>query len=579
MSTARPAGARERRAFWIAFGLLAFMLAAGLGLREPWPADEPRFVLVARAMVESGDWLFLRRGIELYADKPPFYFWLQSLAFLVLRSWRISFLVPSLAAALCTLALTYDLVRRLSTRRAARLAMLGLGTTLMFAFQARTAQIDATLTFFVTLSCYGLLRHVLLGPAWRWYGIAAAAAGVGVVTKGVGFLPLLMLAPYAYARIRGFHGLAPLAARDWRWTLAPVLFVLPILLWLVPLVFAVKLAGDDPARDAYVTELVFRQTAERYAEPWHHAQPVWYFLQAAAWMWLPLVLALPWAVPAWRRRFAARRDARMLLPLAWVVLVFVFFSATPGKREVYVLPALPMFAVALAPLLPGLLRRRGPRLALWGTTLAFGLALFACGGWALVSDPAYEQRMLEQRALWPWALVATLGAVAIAAALVARPRRAPLAWLAFAFATWTLYGLWGYPAFDAARSARGVMARAGAMAGSRAELALVGWREQHLLQADRRVTEFGFSRPLAEQRAAALRWLAASPGRRRVVIVDEGLDACLDRARVRSLGVSNRRGWFLFGHDAVVAGCAAREAGTDTTRAAGSADAAAGAGR
>ena len=47
------------------------VLGAGLGLRDPWPADEPRFALIAREMVESGQWLFPMRGGELYPDKPP----------------------------------------------------------------------------------------------------------------------------------------------------------------------------------------------------------------------------------------------------------------------------------------------------------------------------------------------------------------------------------------------------------------------------------------------------------------------------------------------------------------------------
>jgi hypothetical protein len=38
--------------------------------------------------------------------------------------------------------------------------------------------------------------------------------------------------------------------------------------------------------------------------------------------------------------------------------VVLFFSIPHGKRDVYILPALPMFCLALAPLLPGLLKRR-----------------------------------------------------------------------------------------------------------------------------------------------------------------------------------------------------------------------------
>ena len=71
----------------------------------------------------------------------------------------------------------------------------------------RSAQIDATLCALTTLSLYGLLRHLLLGPAWWWYFVGGLAAGLGVITKGVGFLPLLVLIPYGVFRARGFEGL------------------------------------------------------------------------------------------------------------------------------------------------------------------------------------------------------------------------------------------------------------------------------------------------------------------------------------------------------------------------------------
>ena len=108
----------DRRQAWMLFALAFFVLAAGYGLREPWPADEPRFVLVAKQMVEGGDFLFPHRGVELYPDKPPLYFWLLSLAYAAIGSWRWSFLLPSLLAAMGTLALVHDLGRRLWNPRA-----------------------------------------------------------------------------------------------------------------------------------------------------------------------------------------------------------------------------------------------------------------------------------------------------------------------------------------------------------------------------------------------------------------------------------------------------------------------------
>ena len=128
---ASSAARRERRQFCVFMLIALGLLAVGIGLRDPWPSDEPRFALVARQMIASGDWLFPHRGIELYSDKPPLLFWLQAASYEVVRNWRIAFLLPSLLAGLLTLGLTYDLGRRFWNHRAGLLAALGV----LFAFQ------------------------------------------------------------------------------------------------------------------------------------------------------------------------------------------------------------------------------------------------------------------------------------------------------------------------------------------------------------------------------------------------------------------------------------------------------------
>ena len=69
---------RASREFWLLAVVALLILGTGLGLRDPWPSDEPRFTLVAKHMVESGDWLFPRRGTELYSDKPPMLMWFEA---------------------------------------------------------------------------------------------------------------------------------------------------------------------------------------------------------------------------------------------------------------------------------------------------------------------------------------------------------------------------------------------------------------------------------------------------------------------------------------------------------------------
>ena len=185
----------DRRSLLLLLLLATVLFGAGIGLRDPWPADEPRFALVARQMVESGQWLFPMRGGELYPDKPPVFMWAIALFLKATGSLRVAFLLPSLLAGLGTLALVFDLARRLHDRATAWRTGLLLLLTVQFTLQARTAQIDGLVTFFITLGVYGFLRFLLLGGGWRWYYLGWFAAGLGVITKGVGILALFVLVP------------------------------------------------------------------------------------------------------------------------------------------------------------------------------------------------------------------------------------------------------------------------------------------------------------------------------------------------------------------------------------------------
>jgi len=536
-----------RRATWLFWLIALLILGTGLGLRDPWPADEPRFALAARQMLESGQWLFPHRGIELYSDKPPLFMWLQASLLWLTGQLRIAFLLPSLLAALGTLWCVVDLGRRLWTTRVGVLAGYATLLAFQFTFQAKRAQIDPLLVFWVTLSCYALLRHLLRGPDWRLWTLGWAAAGLGTITKGVGVLALLILLPAGIAALRGWPGVR-VHARDPRFWLGPLAFIAACGIWLVPMLVAALGAGSADYR-AYVDDLLIRQTVTRYANAWHHQQPWWNFIEVALTTWLPTVLALPWALPAWRRRLQ-RRDPRYLLPLVWVLLVFVFFSIPAGKRDMYILPALPMLALALAPLLPGLLRRTGVQRMLLAFVLVLALATLAAGLAMLLSDPGFARRLLEGRpphvATGLGWMFTAIGSFGLGACLWFGRRRAPAALLATLTLLWLLYSLVGAPLLNDGSSSRGLMRAVGATIGPQAELGLVGWREQQMLMADRPAADFGFRQPLSVQFAAGLRWQQARPQQRWLLVEQgDGLPACVDRAHARDMGLTNGRRWWL----------------------------------
>jgi 4-amino-4-deoxy-L-arabinose transferase-like glycosyltransferase len=535
-------------------GLGLLVIGAGLGLRNPWPADEPVFALIARDMLASGNWLIPMVGGDYFQDKPPLLNWMQAAGYWLTGSEKIGFLLPSLLAGVGTLLLIYDLGRRLWTREAGLYAALLLLFTVQFTLQSRRAQQDALLMFFTVLSLYCLLRQLLLGGGWRWAVAAGAAAGFGALAKVVGFFSFMLLAPWLYAVWRGWPRVQ--WQRPWpMWLLAPLACAAVIAAWLLPIWV---LAQHDAGIRAYFRELVFVQTFGRYVDPWHHYRPVWYFLQVMVTSWLPLALLLPWLVPGWREALRAR-DARVLLPLGFAVLYVAFFTASRGKRDVYILSALPMVALAAGYLLPELLRRRGVQRMLLGF-VGFIAALCIAGYfWLTLGDAEQGAALLADGGLASFGPLAAIATAAIIAMAIFRGSRAHLALLSTLTAAWLVLGFWVFPQMDGSRSARDFIARVEALAVPDRELGLLAYHEHFLWHLQRPTVNFGhrrFREGDAETFDAAA-WLAAAPSRQ-LLVPERMLQPCFSgAATVRRVGESSRGDWFLVS-GLPAADCAAR---------------------
>jgi 4-amino-4-deoxy-L-arabinose transferase-like glycosyltransferase len=520
--------------------LALLLMATGLGLRDPWPADEPRFALVAQDMLRSGDWLFPRVGGDLYADKPPLFFWLMAGAMALTGSMRAGFLLPSLLAGIGSVLLVYDLLRRVRGRAAAFAGAFVLLITFQFVWQARQAQIDGVLCFLTTLGLYGLLRHLLAGPSPGAYLLGWAAAGLGVITKGVGFLPLLILVPFAILVRRGWPhsgrpggmlGLAGVAV-----------FLIAIGFWFVPMMVASSAGGE--LLD-YRNEILFHQTVTRYADAWHHNEPPWYYLtNVIPVLWLPLIALVPWLWPRWRAALRSR-DTFVAVLLTWVVIVVAFFTASSGKRGVYVIPAIPALAMAAAPWLPDLLRARGTRrLAFTLAATLTGLAGLAALYFLIDRDAA--ERVVRDYALQP---VAPLAVAAVAGGVALAVFRVRDAWLAYAgvlAGAMMVVGFVVYPRIDADRSGRAFMERVERASAGIAELGLLSAKEQYLLELRRPSINFGHARWREREIEASdgAAWLVQRPGRA-LVMDRRAREACFPDADAVDLGRENRQHWFL----------------------------------
>jgi 4-amino-4-deoxy-L-arabinose transferase-like glycosyltransferase len=328
----------------------------------------------------------------------------------------------------------------------------------------------------------------------------------------------------------------------WRWALGPLALIVAVSIWLAPMLIA---AEHDPALARYRDEILFKQTVNRYADPWHHREPFWYFIiEVIPALWLPLTALLPWLVPRWRESFR-KFDLRVVLPLTWVVLVVLFFSLSGGKRGVYVLPAVPALALACAPWLSEIARRRSAQRTLFG--IACTIAAITLAGAVFLLTNAHERnKVIDSYEIDPLAPLILIGVIAALACIVARPVRGFAAYGMTIIGSLLVVSFWVNPVMNDVRSGADFMRTVQSMTADVRELGLVAYKEQYLLYLDRPVTTFGHARwREAEQEASdAAAWLAAAPGR--VLLVDKFARAkCFANATARPVGTANRIEWSL----------------------------------
>ncbi len=369
----------------VLFGFCFVLFFVNLGQWDLWNPDEPRYAQVAREMVTGGDWILMHVNQRVYGDKPPLFFWVVGLSSFLLNGFTsFSVRFPSALFGTLTVLLTFFLGRKLYCSRSGFLSGFILATNVEFHYLATRANIDTTLTFFTTaaLLCffhwYGDRKRLSI------YGFYVAMA-FATLTKGpVGFiLPLLVALIYlgvqrewqSIRKMRLFTGLALLLAI--------------VLCWYLP---AVLKGGRE-----YLDYTIFRQSIDRYSEGWSHARSFLYYFYIFPTDFMPWTLFLPAGFIHLCKGIGKEKRKESLFLLIWFSVIFLFFTLSKGKRELYLAPLYPAASVIVGKLWFDFISTPMERLkrewisvplyALMGAALIGGLAL----PWVLRATlPAYQ---------------------------------------------------------------------------------------------------------------------------------------------------------------------------------------------
>lgn len=360
---------------WAAAVLACYLVFLDRGLNEP---DEGRYAEIGREMALGGDWFTPHLNGIPHFQKPPLLYWLTALSIKAFGAHAWAARLPSVLAALGTLALTGWLARMLLGAQSRRPAMLALAASAGFFALARLLTPDMLLTFWITAAVACVARRYSGGGgAWGWAFFAAM--GMGFMTKG----PMALVVPLSATL--AMRAATPRESR-------------PPLPWIGGLVLALALGlwwfVAHSLRDRKLFDyFAGYELMQRFASGAHgRSKPWWFFLAVLPAAFLPWTAWLPafardlWG--RWQRR--ERIGGRAALLLGWTAPPFLILSISGSKLPTYILPLLPAMALGVA----AWWRAHPPRNAARNWTAAGMLAL--CVVLSGLVEPANES--LRQQA-------------------------------------------------------------------------------------------------------------------------------------------------------------------------------------
>ena len=347
----------------------AVLYLTALGSRDFWAPVEPRYAEIARVMFMKGEWIVPTVNGDLYTDKPILFFWLVLIFSKLAGSvseWTVR--LPAALGALGAVLTTYKLGKDFFGPKIGFMAALVLATSVRVILEARWAHVDMLFAFLFLLSMLFAARAVLRKENRNEMIAAYVFMALATLTKGlIGVvLPALILLTFVAVR------------RDWR-LLGEARLPLGIPLFLLvaaPWFFLV----DQATGGKWLGDFIYLHHVRRFTDPLGHREPFYYYFTT-----LPVDL-LPWTIFALPALFAYRPGRKLLAEptslffTLWFLVIFLFFSLSDSKRDLYLLPLLPVAALFVAVYFDDLMSGKLP-LGWLQRSLAlafFGLLALAC---------------------------------------------------------------------------------------------------------------------------------------------------------------------------------------------------------
>ncbi len=346
----------------IGIGLVLFFIVVyvlPLNLRPLAIPDETRYAEIPYEMIDSGNWITPHLNGLRYFEKPPLGYWLNAISISLLGENNFAVrLSTTLAAGITAMLIYFFSLKFFPSRHSSALAAFIYLTFLGIYLLGTHFTLDSLLTLFLTA---GIMSYVLAtlekkpGRAWIFWIICGLTLGLAFLTKGfLAFaVPVLVLVPW----LIWHHQWHALLIKGWVVVFIAILVVLP---WGL----LIHLQEGDFWHYFFWVEHIQRFTAKDA----QHKEPFYYFIMYFPLLAFPWVSLLPAAIAGLKKNTPLENRTINRLLLIWLLLPFLFFSASSGKLATYILPCFPPLAILMSNGLTRYFQDSGKyRLFKWGS--------------------------------------------------------------------------------------------------------------------------------------------------------------------------------------------------------------------
>lgn len=323
----------EHKLYLFLIVLVGLSRFINLGFHDLQAWDESLYAVRAIGVVELGHWIDQTEvSIDgLYSSfHPPLHVWLTSLAYFLfgINEFSARFISALLGGIL--LLVIYFIGKELHSPKAGVFSSLLFALNPFVTFYSRQGQLDMTMTFFITLSGYFIIRG-LKGGRTLFYPMAGIALGCALLSRsfvGLGialaFLFFILLQSEKRQLLKSF-------------------FIVSLLGSLIPFPWYLYMTLVHGSGDPFfflTSADLWKRIVLGFEENIKPLGPMYYLNQ----LFVLLPAGVIWFF-AGTIRIIRERDYFSIFLLIWFLTFFIVFSAVESKLAVYILPALIPFSL------------------------------------------------------------------------------------------------------------------------------------------------------------------------------------------------------------------------------------------